>query len=307
MFNCSEALTRALNVELPIVHLAHLDDLWFQVAGTTCNLTCTHCFISCSPHNHEFGFLDLATVERYLEESVALGVKEYYFTGGEPFLNRDMVAILETTLRYGPATVLTNGTVFRPEWLARLRQAEDASTYSLEFRTSLDGFTAAENDPIRGEGTFDRIVRGVRLLLEYSFLPILTVTRTRDEQDDGALFDGFVQLLKSIGYDRPRVKILPALRIGAEALRLRGYQDEERVTAEMLAGFDASQLVCNRARMVTDRGVFVCPILIETPEARLGSRLVAAEQPFAIRHAACFTCYQFGSLCSNPSSAKQTP
>ena len=70
---------------------AHLDDLWFQVAGTLCNLDCTHCFISCSPHNHTFGFLDLATVRRVLDESVALGVKEYYFTGGEPFLNRDMV------------------------------------------------------------------------------------------------------------------------------------------------------------------------------------------------------------------------
>src|SRR4029078_4592214 len=86
----------------PEVGLAHLDDLWFQVAGTLCNLTCNHCFISCSPHNHSFGFLDLATLERYLDESVRLGVKKYYFPGGEPFLNRDMVAILERTLHYGP-------------------------------------------------------------------------------------------------------------------------------------------------------------------------------------------------------------
>src|SRR5215470_7166656 len=101
----------------PEVPLAHLDDLWFQVAGTVCNLTCSHCFISCSPHNHSFGFLDLATVKRYFDESVALGVKEYYFTGGEPFLNPDMTAILELALQYGPATVLTNGTVLKEEWL----------------------------------------------------------------------------------------------------------------------------------------------------------------------------------------------
>src|SRR5712691_1210668 len=117
----------------PRVPLAHLDDLWFQVAGTLCNLTCRHCFISCSPHNHSFGFLDLETVRRVLEESVRLGVKEYYFTGGEPFLNRDMVPILELTLCHGPATVLTNGTVFKDEWLERLRQAEADSLYSLEF------------------------------------------------------------------------------------------------------------------------------------------------------------------------------
>ena len=127
--------------------LAHLDDLWFQVAGTLCNLTCRHCFISCSPHNHSFGFLDLDTVRRVLDESVALGVKEYYFTGGEPFLNRDMAAILELTLRYGPATVLTNGTVFKDEWLERLARAEAASPYSLEFRVSIDGFTAADQRP----------------------------------------------------------------------------------------------------------------------------------------------------------------
>ncbi|HVR74744.1 MAG TPA: radical SAM protein, partial [Planctomycetota bacterium] len=94
----------------PLVLLEALDDLWFQVGGTLCNLACTHCFISCHPRNESFGLLSLETVRRHLEESRALGVKEYYFTGGEPFLNRDLPAILEETLRLGPATVLTNGT-----------------------------------------------------------------------------------------------------------------------------------------------------------------------------------------------------
>lgn len=293
--------------QLPIVQLAHLDHLWFQVAGTTCNLTCTHCFISCSPHNHNFGFLDLATVLRYLDESVALGVKEYYFTGGEPFLNRDMTAILEKTLEYGPATVLTNGTVLRPEWLERLRSAEKASAHSLEFRVSLDGCTAAVNDPIRGDGTFERILRGLRLLFEYDFLPIITVTRTHDDQDETALFGNFVKLLRENGCTRPRIKILPTLRIGAEADRQRHYHPEERVTSEMLNDYDTGQLVCSHSRIVTDRGVYVCPILIESPDARLGATVAEAERPFAVTHPACFTCYQYGSLCSNASStAKPT-
>src|SRR4029077_2747960 len=120
----------------PAVPLAHLDDLWFQVGGTLCNLECRHCFISFGPLNHLFGFLDLERVRRVLDESVRLGVKEYYFTGGEPFLNPDLTAILELTLRFGPATVLTNGTVFKEEWLERLSRAERASPYSLEFRVS---------------------------------------------------------------------------------------------------------------------------------------------------------------------------
>ena len=292
-------------MELPVVSLAHLDDLWFQVAGTLCNLECSHCFISCSPHNRRFGFLSLDAVRRALDESVPLGVKEYYFTGGEPFLNRDMVAILELTLQYGPASVLTNGTVLHDDWLCRLRFAEDASLYSLEFRVSMDGFTAEENDAVRGVGTFERILRGVRMLLAHDFLPILTVTRTRDDQADEELLHGFVALLKHHGYSRPRVKILPTLRIGAEAMRYRGYQDDERVTAEMMDGYDAGLLICNHSRVVTDRGVCVCPILIDSPDARLGDDLAESLQPYALRHRACFTCYQYGTLCANPSSQRR--
>lgn len=287
----------------PVVPLAHLDHLWFQVAGTLCNLTCTHCLISCSPHNRNFGFLDLATVRRYLEESVALGVKEYYFTGGEPFLNPDMTSILEATLDFGPATVLTNGTVLKEEWLERLRRAEERSPFSLEFRVSIDGFTAEENDPVRGPGTFDRAMRGVRQLLAHGFLPIITVTRTRDDDDDGRLVDGFLTVLRANGYEHPRLKVLPTLRIGAEEKRQRGYREGERVTPEMFEGFDHSQLICNHSRIVTDRGVFVCPILIEAPDARLGQTLSESLQPFALRHQACFTCYQYGSICSNPSAS----
>jgi len=291
-----------LDAPAPAVPLAHLDHLWFQVAGTVCNLTCHHCFISCSPHNHTFGFLALDTVRQALEESVRLGVKEYYFTGGEPFLNRDMVPILELTLAYGPATVLTNGTVFKDDWLARLRRAEEASPYSLEFRVSIDGCTAEENDPVRGDGTFARAMQGVRQLVAHGFLPIITVARTRDDQDEGAMFAGFVRVLRAAGYDRPRLKILPTLRLGAEVERLRGYQRDERVTPEMMEGFDPGLLICDHSRVVTDRGVYVCPILIEAPDARLGATLAEALGPYPLRHHACCTCYQYGTICSNASA-----
>jgi AdoMet-dependent heme synthase len=236
---------------------------------------------------------------------VELGVKEYYFTGGEPFLHRDMVTILERTLDYGPATVLTNGTVFKDDGLARLARAEAASPYSLEFRVSIDGFTAEMNDPVRGEGTFERALRGVRQLLDHGFLPIVTVARVSDGDDDGRLFAGFVELLRRQGYPRPRVKILPTLRLGAEETRRRGYHTEERVTPEMMIGFGAGQLICSHSRIVTDRGVFVCPILIEAPDARLGTSLRESLGDYSLRHHACFTCYQYGSICANPSEARR--
>src|SRR5262249_51062843 len=57
-----------LEAPAPVVSLSHLDELWFQVTGTHCNLTCRHCFISCSPHNHTFGYLGLDDVRRALAE-----------------------------------------------------------------------------------------------------------------------------------------------------------------------------------------------------------------------------------------------
>lgn len=301
-----------MNIPLPIldspapsVALAHLDDLWFQVGGTLCNLECRHCFISCSPHNRSFGFLSLQQVRKHLEESTKLGVKEYYFTGGEPFLNPDMTAILEETLRYGPATVLTNGTVLKEEWLERLRQAEHGSPYSLEFRISIDGFTAEQNDPIRGEGTFARALAGLQKLLSFGFLPLVTVTHVQDDQDNADLFTGFVALLRSKGYARPRVKILPMLRIGAECERHRGYEPEERVTHEMMQDLDPGHLLCSRSRIVTDRGVHVCPILIEAADSVLGDSLELSLGSYALRHHACYTCYQYGSICANPSGKRR--
>jgi molybdenum cofactor biosynthesis enzyme MoaA len=287
--------------DAPIVPLRHLDQLWFQVAGALCNLSCSHCFISCTPHNRSFGFLSLNDVRSRLQEAELLGVKEYYFTGGEPFLNPEMTAILELTLTHGPATVLTNGTVFKDQWLERLRKSEDESTYSLEFRVSIDGFNAATNDAIRGEGTFARAMAGVKQLLNQGFLPIITVARMDDDASDIDLATGFAAVLRRIGYDRPRIKVLPALRLGAEIERGRGYLADERVSRGMLEGIDVGQLLCSHSRLISDRGVHVCPILLEAPDGILGSTLAEALEPFPLRHHACYTCYQYGSICSNPS------
>jgi len=288
--------------ETPLVQLSHLDHLWFQVSGTLCNLTCNHCFISCSPKNDNFGFLPLAEVKRRLAESAALGVKEYYFTGGEPFLNPDMTDILIATLAYGPATVLTNGTVLKDEWLKRLQAGEAESLYSLEFRVSIDGCSPEANDPIRGDGTFVRAMKGVKKLVEFGFLPIITAARTWPEEDDQETIAKFVEVLRSYGYARPRLKVLPTLKLGAEEERTSGYRETERIEAEMLVDYDMTQLVCEHSRVVTDRGVHVCPILIESPDSLLGDSLADSQGDFPLAHGACYTCYQYGAICSNASS-----
>lgn len=283
----------------PRVRLEHLDQLWFQVTGTICNLRCTHCFISCAPDNHAFEFLSLEEVRAWLARSAAWGVKEYYFTGGEPFMHVDLPRMLAETLARGPATVLTNGTLLPDRALVPVGDAARRSPYSLEIRVSVDGPSPETNDPIRGEGTFQRAMDGVRKLLGAGFLPIVTATRVWEPERDEEVRREFMARLEEIGYRNPRLKILPSLRIGREAHRDRGYDETERVTADMLAGYESRQLLCATSRVVTSRGVYACPILIDSPGARLGSTLEEADRPVALAERACYTCWLHGAICTN--------
>jgi len=241
-------------------------------------------------------------VNNYLEESISRGVKEYYFTGGEPFMNKDMFKILERTLELGPATVLTNGMLIIPEKAEKLKAISDNSIYSLEIRVSIDGYTEMMNDEIRGKGVFKKAMEGVRNLVVNNFLPIITVTKTWEENQDEEVLEGFINTLKSHGYPRPRLKILPSIKIGKEAARTKGYDKYEYVTNEMLVDFEMSNFICANSRIATSKGVYVCPILIDSPDANLGNTLEEASKGYELKHQACYTCYLFGAICSNYSS-----
>jgi AdoMet-dependent heme synthase len=283
--------------EYPFVPSVSIDTLWFQVAGTLCNLKCTHCFISCSPTNHSHEMLTLEDVRERLAEAAALGVREYYFTGGEPFLNPEMMAILEETLRHGPASVLTNGLFLTPERCRRLREMFDASEYSLDVRVSIDGYTAAQNDPIRGAGTFEKILRGIANLAAAGVNPVVTVTEACDGLGTAEGRTRFLDWMRSIGLTRPRLKVLSLFRIGAEERRLRAYESWESLRGRELTRDESEKLQCSSCRMVTSRGVYVCPILIDEPRARMGASIAETLRPFELRYAACFTCHEYGVTC----------
>lgn len=281
----------------PSAPLVALDTLWFQVAGTLCNIACTHCFISSSPTNRSHGMLSLEEVRRRLDEAEPLGVREYYFTGGEPFLNPEIFPILEETLARGPVTVLTNGLLLTPERCGRLKTLFDAGEYSLDLRVSIDGYTAEANDPIRGAGTFSRILRGIRNLSDAGMNPVVTVT---EACPDAASAEGrarFLHWMREIGLSRPRLKVLSLFRIGAEVERLRAYESWETLAGRELSAAEAEALQCGSCRMVTSRGVYVCPILIEEPRALMGATLAETLRPFELRFSSCFTCHEYGVTC----------
>jgi AdoMet-dependent heme synthase len=281
----------------PRVALRSLDTLWFQVSGTLCNLACTHCFISCSPTNHTHEMLSLEDVRRTLAEAVELGVKEYYFTGGEPFLNPDMEAILEAALQAGPATVLTNGMLLDAARCRRLAALSAASEYSLDLRVSLDGYDAESNDAIRGDGVFARSLAGVRNLVASGVDPVLSVTEVYDDNASAAGKERFFALLRSLGIDKPRLKVLPVFHMGAEAERGGAYESWQRLRGGEVADDAFDHLQCSSCRMVTAQGVWVCPILVNEPAGRMGERLADTLCRFDLDHPACWTCHVHGFSC----------
>jgi hypothetical protein len=249
--------------------------------------------------NHSHELMSREQVRRYLAEAEALGVQDYYFTGGEPFLHRELPGILEDTLRIGPATVLTNATLLTTERADALAALAAGGRHPLEIRVSLDGLSPETNDPIRGEGSFEAAVRGLRELARVGFNPILTITRAWSDEEDERMRAEYHGLLRGNGFPRPRVKVLDLFRLGEEARRSRGYTGCELLTAADLEGFDPLRLQCTTSRMVTSRGVYVCPILIDAPDARLGDTLRESMRPYALAHGACHTCRATGVTCRN--------
>ena len=281
----------------PAVALEALDTLWFQVAGTLCNLACTHCLVSASPTNRTHEMMTLAQVRTHLEAASRLGVREYYFTGGEPFLNPEMESIVAEALRYGPVTVLTNGLRLDESRCRRLATLAGTSEYSLDLRVSLDGYDAASNDPIRGRGTYERILAAIRRLSAAGFDPVITVTEVCGEAgtDDGKR--RFFSLLREAGIEQPRLKVLPVFKIGAEADRGGRYADWQRLRPGDDAGGGWSHLQCSSCRMITAHGVWVCPILVNEPGGRMGEALEDSLDAFPLSYQACWTCHVQGASC----------
>lgn len=282
----------------PLQPLHHLDQVWIQVAGTLCNLSCRHCFVPSGPGIERHALMPRESVRAHVAEALALGAKEFYFTGGEPFVHPEMIEILADTLADAPATVLTNGTLFTRRLLERLRGLAGASRFALEIRVSLDGPDAASHDAFRGGGSFARTLEGLRACEAHGLLPIVTVTRQADEPAL-ALRARYVAMLRASGIARPRLKLLPMFRLGREADRSGGYAASESLAGVATDEIAAATLQCGSCRAVTSRGVFVCPLLVDEPAARMGATFADALGPFELRHGACLTCHVTGMTCAN--------
>src|SRR6266852_2636229 len=74
----------------PRLNLRWLDTPRLQPTGTLCNIACRHCFITCGPQASDIPLMRVEQVEDALEQGRALGMRQVYYTGGEPFLHPEI-------------------------------------------------------------------------------------------------------------------------------------------------------------------------------------------------------------------------
>jgi hypothetical protein len=131
---------------------------------------------------------------RACEEFAGLGGREILITGGEPFLDPDLAALVDTAARWAPVTILTNAMVLSRG--SRRRTLEVLDPPRVTMQVSLDSGTPALHDRHRGIGSFDRARAGIALLRELGFR--VRVAATVDESDH-AEEAGFHALLDADG------------------------------------------------------------------------------------------------------------
>jgi AdoMet-dependent heme synthase len=278
------------DIDAPRAPFVALSALWLVLSGTLCNLRCTHCLNASGPDEPWLPPLDGAGARRAIAEAEALGVREIYFTGGEPFLHRDIVPLLDASLGVAATTVLTNGTVMTDALADALSAMARASRYSLEIRVSLDAPDAETNDRVRGAGAWLRAVRTIGALDARGLLPIVTATEIAGTS---SAYDRFRALLAELRVAKPRLKIVFPVGRAADA-------SGARLSERDLDGFDRATLQCADTRAVAADGVYACPILAGLPGARMSDGdLAAALRPAALYHAACVTCHRTGATCRN--------
>lgn len=283
------------------VGLERLVTLWFNT-GTLCNIECGHCYIESGPKNDRLAYLSAAEVEGFLDEIGALGwpTREIGFTGGEPFMNPEILAMLRESLSRGfEVLVLTNA--MRPmrrfeRGLLSLRAEFGAR---LTLRVSLDHYSAAVHDAERGARSFEKTVAGVDWLARNGFRVTLAARHFTDESDV-ELRDGFARLIAAHGWNLDASELIVFPEMDAHA-------DVPEITTACwgILGKSPSDVMCSSSRMVVKRkggmrpSVLACTLIPYDAGFELGATLAEANREVALNHPHCAKfCVLGGASCS---------
>ncbi|MCW5699629.1 MAG: radical SAM protein, partial [Rhodospirillales bacterium] len=185
------------------VALTRFRTLWINT-GSLCNLTCAGCYIESSPTNDRLVYISANEVRSYLDEirQEHLPVEEIGFTGGEPFMNRELPAMIEESLAGGfRVLVLTNAMKPMHHCKAQILALKERYGNALRLRVSLDHFDVAKHENLRGPKTWQPTMDGLRWLVKKSFA-IDIAGRTIWDEPEESLREGYQRL-----FERERIPI----------------------------------------------------------------------------------------------------
>jgi len=286
------------------VALDALRTLWFNT-GTLCNLTCRNCYIESSPTNDRLAYLTAAEVTAYLDEIAAegLGTEEIGLTGGEPFMNPEIAAILEACLSRGFRTlVLTNAMRPMMKEAAALLALRERFGARLVLRVSIDHYGAALHEVERGKRSWQPAIYGLRWLAENGFALHVAGRTCWGETEDG-LRRGYARLFAEAGVaidaaDPARLVLFPEMDAGLDV-------PEITEACWGILGVSPDAMMCATSRMVVkrkgaDRPVVVpCTLLPYDEQFDMGERLADARGAVKLNHPHCARfCVLGGGSCS---------
>jgi uncharacterized Fe-S cluster-containing radical SAM superfamily protein len=265
------------------VGLDRLETLWFNT-GSLCNIACINCYIESSPSNDRLAYLTAAEVTAFLDEIVGdeIGTSEIGFTGGEPFLNPEILEMLEAALARGfEVLVLSNAMqpMQRPRLKKGLLALKQRYGDKLRIRVSLDHYTAELHEAERGVKTFAKTLAGLDWLAVNGF-NIAIAGRTCWHELDEEARAGYGGLIRARGWpidpDDPKALVLLP--------EMDGSFDVPEITTACWGILDKkpSDMMCAKSRMIVKRKgasrpvVLPCTLLPYDQQFEMGDTLGAA-------------------------------
>jgi len=276
-----------------------LDELWFHT-GTACNLSCPFCLEGSTPGDTRLDRIRFADVQPFIDEAVALGVKQFSFTGGEPFIIRDIIPILDYASRHRPCLVLTNGT---DVVLKRMHQIEHLvdSAHPISFRVSIDFAQEARHDAGRGAGNFRQALISLKKLHDLGFH--VSVARQMEPDEDSDAIDGrYRKLFAAHGLPTDlRIVSFPDFDVPDS------HRHVPAVTENCMTRYQTEEtrrrFMCAFSKMVIKKAgrmqVYACTLVDDDEDYDLGESLAETTgQQIRLRHHRCYSCFKYGSSCS---------
>lgn len=203
-----------------VIETKRLSELWIYT-NNSCNLRCKHCLVSAGEDSKDR--LSAADIMRIVDEAKSLGVRRFYFTGGEPFLRHDILSLINYITKDRELVILTNGTLLTKEKAEKLASIDKKRLF---LQISLEGSDAKIHDSIRGEGSFELAVNGIKNLIETGIVPTITTTITRLNMDSAVNTHRFIA---SLG-----IKAHHILYLHPKG-RMQRFKDELFITSDELS------------------------------------------------------------------------